>query len=236
MTTATGGADTARAPVDADARPVVLFDFDGVLVRGDAFNSFLRQRFRRGLWRVLLALPLSPLLAVLACWRNGRLRAGRLLARCALAGVGDARYQRLVDRFVEELVRGSRRFSPAAIRVFRAKVGSGARVLIVSGCEERLLRALLMALGIRNVEVVATQLARGWLGQHVARHNVGAAKIVRLAEVGIEPPWQMAFSDAWADVPLLRGACEPVVVNATPQLCKRVERALGRSVTRVEWR
>ncbi|MGH8152558.1 MAG: haloacid dehalogenase-like hydrolase, partial [Rhodanobacteraceae bacterium] len=70
----------------------------------------------------------------------------------------------------------------------------------------------------------------------VARHNVGAAKIVRLAEVGIEPPWQMAFSDAWADVPLLRGACEPVVVNATPQLCKRVERALGRSVTRVEWR
>lgn len=238
MTIVTSGADAARAaaaPVDVDARPVVLFDFDGVLVRGDAFNSFLRQRFRRGLWRVLLALPLSPLLAVLACWRNGRLRAGRLLARCALFGVDDVRYQRLVDGFVEELVCGSRRFSPSAIRVFRAKLGSGARVVIVSGCEERLLRAVLTALGIADVEVVATQLARGWLGQRVVRHNVGAAKIARLAEAGIEPPWQTAFSDAWADVPLLLGAREPVLVNATPRLCRRVEKALGRSVTRVEW-
>jgi len=27
-----------------------------------------------------------------------------------------------------------------------------------------------------------------------------------------------------------------VLVNATPKLCKRVEKALGRSVTRAEWR
>ncbi|WHZ20441.1 MAG: hypothetical protein OJF55_002590 [Rhodanobacteraceae bacterium] len=217
------------------ARRVVLFDFDGVLIRGDAFNLFLRQRFRRGGWRLLLALPLLPWLAVLACWRSGRLADGRLLVRCALFGVGEARYQRLVDRFAAQLVHGSRRFSRDAIRALRDCERSGARVIIVSGCEERLLRALLGELGLGHVEVVATRLARGWFGMHVAWHNIGAAKAKRLAEIGMEPPWASAFSDAWADLPLLRGAQEAVLVNATPKLCKRVEKALGRSVTRVEW-
>lgn len=214
---------------------VVLFDFDGVLLRGDAFNLFLRQRFRRGRWRVLLALPLSPLLAVLACRRAGRLAVARLLVRCALFGVGEVRYQRLADAFATELVHGSRRFSPAAIRALRDREQAGARVVIVSGCEERLLRALLGALGLGHVEVVATRLARGWFGMRVQWHNIGAAKPARLAATGVLPPWEAAYSDAWADLPLLRGAREAVLVNATPKLCKRVEKALGHAVTRVEW-
>ena len=213
---------------------VVLFDFDGVLIRGDAFNLFLRQRFRRGWWRLLLALPLSPLLAVLACWRSGRLADGRLLVRCALFGVGQARYQRLVGRFAAELVHGSRRFSRDAIRALRDRLQSGVRVVIVSGCEEQLLRELLGVLGLGQVEVVASRLGRGWFGMRIDWHNIGAAKVTRLAEIGIRPQWEAAISDAWADLPLLRGAREVVLVNATPKLCKRVEKALGRTVTRVE--
>lgn len=237
MNEVAAAADAAPMPrADAaEPAPVVLFDFDGVLVRGDAFNAFLRQRFRHGWWRMFLALPLTPVMALLAFRRSGRLAAGRLLARCALAGTGDARYQRLVHAFVEEWVHGSRRFSRAAITALRERIRSGARIIIVSGCEERLLRALLAELGLGGIDVVATRLRRGWFGQRVAWHNVGAAKVARLAELGIEAPWQMACTDAWADVPLLRGAREAVLVNATPRLCKRVEKALGRSVKRVEW-
>lgn len=34
---------------------------------------------------------------------------------------------------------------------------------------------------------------------------------------------------------MLALAVEAVLVNATPRSCMRVEKALGRSVTRVEW-
>lgn len=34
---------------------------------------------------------------------------------------------------------------------------------------------------------------------------------------------------------MLKIAGEPVLVNAVPAVCKRVERALGRPVGRVEW-
>jgi phosphatidylglycerophosphatase C len=46
----------------------------------------------------------------------------------------------------------------------------------------------------------------------------------------------VAYSDSSQDLPMLARAGEAVLVNATPKLCKRVEKALGRSVTRVEWR
>jgi phosphatidylglycerophosphatase C len=34
---------------------------------------------------------------------------------------------------------------------------------------------------------------------------------------------------------MLRQATEAVLVNGTPKLCKKVEKALGRTLTRVEW-
>jgi phosphatidylglycerophosphatase C len=37
------------------------------------------------------------------------------------------------------------------------------------------------------------------------------------------------------DIAMLKQAHEAVLVNGSPKLCKRVERALGRPVTRVEW-
>jgi phosphatidylglycerophosphatase C len=46
----------------------------------------------------------------------------------------------------------------------------------------------------------------------------------------------VAYSDSSQDLPMLALAAEAVLVNATPKLCKRVEKALGRSVTRAEWR
>ncbi|MEO5559058.1 MAG: hypothetical protein ABIO49_04725 [Dokdonella sp.] len=42
----------------SDAQRVLLFDFDGVLVRGDAFSTFMRERYSRKWWRLLLLLML----------------------------------------------------------------------------------------------------------------------------------------------------------------------------------
>jgi len=62
----------------------------------------------------------------------------------------------------------------------------------------------------------------------------GARKVQLLAEHGLAS-WQVAYSDSLQDVPMLRPAAEAVLVNGTPALCKKVEKALGRVITRVDW-
>lgn len=50
----------------------MLFDFDGVLLRGDAFGLFVRARLHRVRWRLLLgmvlALPMLPSLPFTRRW------------------------------------------------------------------------------------------------------------------------------------------------------------------------
>jgi phosphatidylglycerophosphatase C len=221
------------APTAADAPPrVVLFDFDGVLIRGDTFYLFVRARYARAPWRVVLALLCAPLL--LAQLPFSRRVVLRTLVRVALLGLDGKRYQAVAGEFAAALVRRSRPFCRAGLRALRRHQAAGDRVLVVTGCEHVLVDAIFQQLGLTQLEVLASQLRPGWLGMRLARHNVGARKVQLLAQHGLTA-WQMAYSDSRRDVPMLRAAIEAVLVNGTPALCKKVEKALGRAITRVEW-
>jgi phosphatidylglycerophosphatase C len=68
----------------------------------------------------------------------------------------------------------------------------------------------------------------------VKSHNVGRRKVQALASHGLQS-WRVAYTDSPQDIPMLKPAVEAVLVNGTPKRCKKIEKALGRSVTRVEW-
>ena len=93
---------------------------------------------------------------------------------------------------------------------------------------------MLSQLGLSDLEIVASQLRPSWIGMRLLRHNVGARKVKSLAQYGVTA-WQLAYSDSLQDAPMLKPADEAVLVNGTPRLCKKVEKALGRAVTRVAW-
>lgn len=217
---------------DAGAARVVLFDFDGVLMHGDAFYLFMRERYARSLWRPLLALASVPLLVLQLPW--SRRMPVRTLVRIALLGLGDARYQQAAGAFAAALVRRPRQFCRDGLQALRRHQAAGDRVIVVTGCEHALVSGVLQQLGLTNLEVLASQLRPGWLGMRPQRHNVGKLKVELLARHGLAA-WQVAYSDSLHDVPMLRPAAEAVLVNGTPALCKKVEKALGRAITRVEW-
>jgi len=232
MNSARGSA--AAAPEDgAAASPrVVLFDFDGVLIHGDAFHLFVRHRYAVAPWRKLLALLSAPLLLLLL--PLPRRWSVHVLVRIALLGVGERRYRADALAFAATLARRPRQFCRDGLNRLRRHQREGDRVIVVTGCEDILVSGILRELGLSDLEVLASQLRPGWLGMRPRRHNIGRRKVQSLAEHGVAA-WQVAYGDSIHDAAMLKPAAEAVLVNATPSLCKKVEKALGRAVSRVEW-
>ena len=211
---------------------MVLFDFDGVLFRGDAFYLFMRERYRRSWWRWLPALLVSPVLLLILpfSWRPPM----HVLVRIALLGLGEQRYRQLAQAFAAGLVRRHRQFHRDGLLALRQHQQRGDRVIVVTGCEHTLVVGILQQLGLTGLDVLASQLRPGWLGMRLHWHNVGRRKVQSLAQHGVDA-WQIAYGDSMHDAAMLKLAAEPVLVNGTPTLCKKIEKALGRSITRVEW-
>ena len=151
-----------------------------------------------------------------------------------LLGIGERRYGELARDFASRLVRRPRQFQRDALLALRRHQAQGDRVIVVTGCEHTIARGLLDELGLPEIELLASQLVPRWQGMRVKRHNVGRRKLQSLTEAGISA-WQRAYGDSVLDIPMLQAAAEPVLVNASPMLCKLVEKALGRSIERVAW-
>ena len=225
---------TAPGEAPTGERRVVLFDFDGVLFRRDAFARLLRRRYARAGWPLAWLLLASPLLLI-AMSARGRRRAVRWIIAGGLLGLDERRYRALASGFGRALARDARNFRRDALAALNRHRHAGDRVLVVTGCEETLARAILDELGLAMVELVASRVAPGRFGLRVAVRNTGREKPRQLAALGIAAPWALAYSDSAADLPMLAAAQAPVLVNARPKLARRVERALSRDVQRVDW-
>jgi phosphatidylglycerophosphatase C len=219
----------------APIRRIVLFDFDGVIVRGDAFTKFMRERYARAWWRLVVALPLLPVGALLALTRRGRRWLLRALVTWAFVGVGEPRYRVMARAFGAQLARDARNiFVPACMALKRHR-HDGDRVLVVTGCEEVLARAILDELGFGGVELVASRFVQGRFGLRVALHNIRIEKARQLALRGIRPPWDVVYSDSFHDLPILAAARSAVLVNPDRITLARVSARLGRRLSVVEW-
>jgi phosphatidylglycerophosphatase C len=217
---------------DEGASRIVLFDFDGVLFQGDSFAMFMRHHYQQSFWRKVLAVLTAPWW--FTCGLFSRWWAARALVHVALFGMGQKHYQQLAEAFADQLVRRPRQFYRDGLQALRKHIEAGDQVIVVTGCEQVLAARLLSQLGLPEVGVIGSQIKPGWLGMRVKVHNVGRRKVQSLAAQGIRN-WRVAYGDSMLDVPMLKQAREAVLVNGTPKLCKRVEKLLGRTVTRVAW-
>jgi phosphatidylglycerophosphatase C len=204
----------------------VVFDFDGVLLRGDSFAGYLRWRTLQRRRRLLAALPALPLLPLL---RHPRTLpwAARVFTRALTLGLDRAGFETEIDRFCEVwLAREGRVITPLLARL-REHVAAGDRVLVVSGTAHTLLLGLLRRLQVDGVTALGTDVEFGPGGLYACRHNYGQTKLVTLAEAGVQAPWAISYSDSYADLPILAAAGRAVLVDPSPAHERLLREALG---------
>ncbi|MGN6480661.1 haloacid dehalogenase-like hydrolase [Luteibacter sp.] len=220
----------------ADARRVVLFDFDGVIVRHQTLELFFRERLSGfGRWRLLLALPWLPVVPFLLRSAAGTRILGRVFLRVITFGRTEASYKRLLTVFGRTYARRPGVFVRDGVATLRRHVEAGDRVLIVTGNDGTLVQTILDEVDLRGVELLASRVRGGLFGVHFVQHNVDGMKVKAVERAGITRPWAIAYGDSVSDLAMLKAADAAKLVNPSNRTLKKMRKPLGEKLEILGW-
>ncbi|MBS7457855.1 haloacid dehalogenase-like hydrolase [Coralloluteibacterium stylophorae] len=217
--------------------PLVVFDFDHTLYDGDSGTHLVTWLLKRHAWRWCAALAVSPFIAWL--FLIVHLRRIPISVYLWLATIGLHRRRdldELIDRYVlahRDLLR--ERLLPAAVEALHAHRAAGDRVVVVTGAPPELARAILKFAIDEDVPVLGTEVGPRFGAVMATRHCHAGNKLIMLTEAGFGGAIVAAYSDSTADMPLLRTAARPVVVNPKAGSEDAFRRALGADVEIRDW-
>ncbi|WP_149194722.1 haloacid dehalogenase-like hydrolase [Luteimonas suaedae] len=219
----------------ADA-PTVVFDFDHTLYDGDSGSHLFAWLIRRRAWRVALALLAAPVLGPLIAFLSTR--------RYGISGfvwIGTVGLHRprtldvLIDRYVAHDRDGIRaRLLPHALAVLHRHRSAGDRVVIATGAPPELARAILAFVAHEEVPVIGSAVGPRFGAVIATRHCHAEEKMRMLAEAGYTTV-DIAYSDSSADLPLLKAARAPVVVNPKQGAVDMFRRVLPPGTPILNW-
>jgi phosphatidylglycerophosphatase C len=119
----------------------------------------------------------------------------------------------LIDQYVRhDATRIRARLLPVALEVLHRHRSNGDRVLIATGASPELVRAILDFVAHEDLPVIGSIGAPFLGGMVTVQHCHAANKMRMIWDYGYDRI-AIAYSDSSADMPLLRAAAHPVVVN-----------------------
>ena len=206
---------TPAFPQPRTDAPLVVFDFDHTLYDGDSGGDLIQWLLRRNPLRslaaILASVVLLPLLAFVVTRRSGI--SGYLWL--ATFGLHDYRdLNALIKRYVVDRTDHLRAaLLPIALGVLDQHLQAGDRVVIATGAPPELAHAILAFVAREEVPVVGSHEAPRFGGLITVDHCHAENKLRCLARHGYDGEIAIAYSDSSADLPLLKAASHPVVVN-----------------------
>ena len=232
-----GPATRHAYPDRREDAPLVVFDFDHTLYDGDSGGHLFRWLILRDWRRIALALLIAPLFGPMVAFLPTR-RVG--ISGFVWAGTIGFHRRRdldaLIDRYVAQHADDLKpRLLPAALQVLHRHREAGDQVVIATGAPPELARAILAFVAHEDVPVVGTQVGPR-LGAVIAtRHCHNEMKMTMLREAGFTAPVAVAYSDSSADLPLLKAAEKPVVVNPKPTRVEMFREVLPAGTPILNW-
>lgn len=226
----------SAAQASGATAPAVVFDFDHTLYDGDSGSHLFAWLIRRSAWRTALALLATPLLGPMVAFLPTRRRG---ISGYVWIGTVGMRGPRTLDAAIDRYVAGHdaqirERLLPVALDVLHRHREAGDRVVIATGAPPELARAILAVVAHEAVPVIGTQVGPR-LGAIVAvRHCHAEEKMRMLRERGYGEI-AIAYTDSSADLPLLKAARAPVVVNPKHGNVPLFERTLPAGTPILNW-
>ena len=216
--------------------PLVVFDFDHTLYDGDSGFQMILWLIRRHWARRLVALLASPLLLPMIAWLPTRRRG---ISGFLWIGTFGLHRRRQLDALIDEYVRAEAkhiraRLLPIALEVLHRHRVKGDRVLIATGAPPELARAILDFVAHEDLPVIGS-VAVPFLGGLITGEHCHAEHKMRMIWAHGYDQITMAYSDSSADLPLLKAARKPVVVNPKRSCVQMFRRVLPPGTPILNW-
>lgn len=212
---------------------VAVFDFDHTLCRFDSSAQFFYWLMRQRWWRVLMCLLIAPLVLPLLLFRPTQKLPVRIAVRLASVGRPIDQLPALIRAYLQQ-ARPDWSYAQGIERV-RWHQHQGDQVVIATGSLQYLVEEMLRQHGIEHVLVVGSEMAPSHFGWVSAQHCIGKNKIPMLRARGISAPWQYAYSDHFADLPLLRNADVAFLVNPGAKSLRIVQAKASPAIQTLRW-
>ncbi|MGH8026367.1 MAG: haloacid dehalogenase-like hydrolase [Pseudoxanthomonas sp.] len=227
---------TQSFPTPRDDAPVVVFDFDHTLYDGDSFGHVLRWLLKRNPLRLLAALLATPVLGPMVAFLPTRRHGISGYVWIGTFGLhGRRSFDAMLDLYVDTHKDEIRdRLLPTALDVLRGHRASGDRVVIATGAPPELARAILAFVTHQDVPVIGTAVGPRFGAMGARRHCHNEEKVRMLQERGYGEI-AVAYSDSSADLPLLKAARAPVVVNPKAKRVEMFRRVLPPGTPILNW-
>jgi len=216
--------------------PLVVFDFDHTLYDGDSGGHMILWAIRRHWWRKLVALLATPVLGPMVAWLPTRRRGISGYLWIGTVGLHRRReLDALIDAYVSaNAERIRRRLLPVALEVLHRHRKAGDRVLVATGAPPELARAILDFVAHEDLPVIGS-LMTPFLGGLVTDVHCHARNKMRMIWDAGYDRIAVAYSDSSADLPLLKAAEKPVVVNPKPARIALFRRVLPAGTPILNW-
>jgi phosphatidylglycerophosphatase C len=200
---------------------VVVFDFDGTLVRRDSFIDFSFAYCRARPLRWLLIVPLLPVALLLLLLRS-QAAAGSVLLWAMTLGCSTRSFVIALRSYATSTLT---KYAFEEIFAELARhVREGSRVVIVTGSVATLVRGLLAARELPPLPVAGTRLMRRCGGLVTETHCTGEKKVHELRRRFGIGAWTTVYTNSFADRPLLGGAHEITLVHPNPRTLRLTQR------------
>lgn len=233
---------SARFPEPASDAPLVVFDFDHTLYDGDSGSHLFKWLIERSWWRRVLALLIAPVAGPMVAWLPTRRSGISAFVWVGTLDLSKARLHRardldsMIDEYVSLHATSIRaRLLPIALAVLHRHREAGDRVVVATGAPPELARAILAFVAHEDVPVVGTLVGPKFGAVGAIRHCHSHMKMTMLRDAGYTQPVAIAYTDSSVDLPLLRAAQQPVVVNPKTSSVAMFRRVLPAGTPILNW-
>lgn len=223
-------------PVPRDDARLVVFDFDHTLYDGDSGSHLFAWLIKRNPLRLLAAVLATPILGPLVALLPTRRHGISGYVWIATFGLHQARaFNTVIDQYVRTHEAQARaRLLPQALDVFAAHRRAGDKVVVATGAPPELARAILGFVAHQDVTVIGSEVGPRLGAMGATRHCHNEEKMRMLRERGYGDI-AIAYSDSSADLPLLKAAKAPVVVNPKHSRVEHFRKVLPPGTPILNW-